>query len=227
MKHRRSLAHALWTAARSPKNIMSHSRSASGRHQGSTNDVTSIDEVGAYFGPRFTILGKGLEGLYTSFKLGFSSPNGRFGGRDNLFIASKLISPHAAARGEYGVAKHLQPGSQNRMLIKTILNRIEMHCSFVYGTMRRVDCPTCGVVVEQVPWAEGKQQLTTSYKLFLAQWAKMLTWSDVAKRFKTSWESVFRSHDSIPRPRFRVPCSVFCIVLCRAPTDQLYPPPPP
>ena len=26
---------------------------------------------------------------------------------------------------------------------------------FVYA-MRRVDCPTCGVTVERVPWAEGK-----------------------------------------------------------------------
>ena len=138
------------------------------------------------------------------------------------------------------------------MLIKTILNRLEKHQSFVYGkvnweevagqealmveikprangqpvcsrcgrrrpgydtldirrfeyvplwgilvffvyAMRRVDCPTCGVVVEKVPWAEGKHQLTTSYKLFLAQWAKVLTWTDVARRFKTSWQSVFRS----------------------------------
>ena len=33
---------------------------------------------------------------------------------------------------------------------------------FVY-MMRRVDCATCGVRVEQVPWADGKHQLTTTY----------------------------------------------------------------
>jgi transposase len=63
---------------------------------------------------------------------------------------------------------------------------------FVYA-MRRVDCPTCGVVVEQVPWAEGKHQVTTTYAWFLARWAKRLCWSDVAETFQTSWETVFRS----------------------------------
>jgi transposase len=33
---------------------------------------------------------------------------------------------------------------------------------FVYS-MRRVDCPKCGVVVEEVPWSEGKSQSTTAY----------------------------------------------------------------
>ena len=31
---------------------------------------------------------------------------------------------------------------------------------FLY-MMRRVACPTCGVTVEHVPWADGKHQLTT------------------------------------------------------------------
>lgn len=63
---------------------------------------------------------------------------------------------------------------------------------FVYA-MRRVDCPTCGVVVEKVPWAEGKHQVTHTYAWFLARWAKRLCWSDVAQAFQTSWETVFRS----------------------------------
>jgi len=139
------------------------------------------------------------------------------------------------------------------MLLKTILNRIERHKSFVYGedrilaeegqlvieievqarangrpicsgcghprpsydrmpeprrfqyvplwgmavyllyTMRRVNCPTCGVKVEQVPWAEGKSPLTTSYKWFLARWAKRLSCQEVARVFQTTWEHVFRS----------------------------------
>ena len=140
------------------------------------------------------------------------------------------------------------------MLLKTILNRIERHKSFVYGedriledeegqlvieievqartngrpicsgcgksrpgydrmpkprrfqyvplwgiavcflyTMRRVNCPQCGVKVEQVPWAEGKSQLTTSYTWFLARWAKRLSHQAVANVFKTSWEHVYRS----------------------------------
>lgn len=38
---------------------------------------------------------------------------------------------------------------------------------FLYS-MRRVDCPRCGVKVERVPWAEGKKHLTTTYAWFLA-----------------------------------------------------------
>jgi transposase len=63
---------------------------------------------------------------------------------------------------------------------------------FVYS-MRRVDCPSCGVVVEEVPWAEGKCQLTTTYRWFLAGWAKRLSWQEVAVAFHASWEAVFRS----------------------------------
>jgi transposase len=63
---------------------------------------------------------------------------------------------------------------------------------FVYS-MRRVDCRRCGVTVEMVPWASGKNQLTTSYQWFLASWAKRLSWQEVASVFRTSWQSVFRS----------------------------------
>jgi transposase len=60
---------------------------------------------------------------------------------------------------------------------------------FVYA-LRRVDCPTCGVVVEGVPWAVGKSRLTASYRWFLANWARRLSWSEVATVFHTSWEHV-------------------------------------
>ena len=63
---------------------------------------------------------------------------------------------------------------------------------FVYA-MRRVECPRCGVKVEVVPWAQGKQQVTTSYAWFLAGWAKRLNWSEVGRVFRTSWDTVFRS----------------------------------
>ena len=49
---------------------------------------------------------------------------------------------------------------------------------FIYA-MRRVDCLTCGVRVERVPWAEGKSPLTRAHAMFLADWARLLTWTDV------------------------------------------------
>jgi len=63
---------------------------------------------------------------------------------------------------------------------------------FLYA-MRRVDCLSCGVRVERVPWAEGKNHLTGTYAWFLAGWAKRMSWSDVAAAFRTTWENVFRS----------------------------------
>jgi len=63
---------------------------------------------------------------------------------------------------------------------------------FVYA-MRRVECPTCGVKVEEVPWCDGKNQLTTTYRWFLAGWAQRLSWQQVACVFHTSWQNVYRS----------------------------------
>jgi len=63
---------------------------------------------------------------------------------------------------------------------------------FVYA-MRRVECQTCGVKVEQVPWCDGKHQLTTTYRWFLAGWARRLSWKGVACAFRTTWQNVFRS----------------------------------
>jgi len=60
---------------------------------------------------------------------------------------------------------------------------------FVYA-LRRVDCPTCGVVVERVPWSTGKGQLTITYQWFLADWARRLSWKEVAAVFHTTWEHI-------------------------------------
>lgn len=63
---------------------------------------------------------------------------------------------------------------------------------FLYS-MRRVDCPLCGVSVEQVPWGCGKRRLTNSYAWFLARWARRLSWKETAEAFRTSWYAVFTS----------------------------------
>lgn len=63
---------------------------------------------------------------------------------------------------------------------------------YVYA-LRRVQCRRCGIKVEKVPWAEGKQTLTRSYMQFLATWARRVSWLEVARYFHTSWEHVFRS----------------------------------
>ncbi len=62
---------------------------------------------------------------------------------------------------------------------------------FLYA-MRRISCAPCGkVVVEAVPWAQGKQPITTSFAWFLAAWAKRMSWKEVAGAFRVSWDTVF------------------------------------
>src|SRR5229473_5537701 len=47
------------------------------------------------------------------------------------------------------------------------------------------------VFVEEVPWGDGKRSLTKAYMLFLARWARRLSWKETAQAFRTSWEKVF------------------------------------
>jgi transposase len=63
---------------------------------------------------------------------------------------------------------------------------------FLLYSMRRVECRRCqAIVVEEVPWGDGKHTLTRAYMLFLARWARRLSWKETAEAFRTSWEKVF------------------------------------
>lgn len=58
---------------------------------------------------------------------------------------------------------------------------------------RRVDCPRCGVRVEHLPWATGKLRLCNALRIYLAQWARLLSWKETAERFAVSWADVYGS----------------------------------
>jgi transposase len=63
---------------------------------------------------------------------------------------------------------------------------------FLLYPMRRVNCGRCeAVLVEEVPWGDGKRHLTKAYMLFLARWARRLSWKETAEAFHTSWKKVF------------------------------------
>ena len=69
---------------------------------------------------------------------------------------------------------------------------------FLLYAMRRVNCRHCAaVVVEEVPWADGKRTLTKVYMLFLARWARRLSWKETAQAFHTSWEKVFNAVEHV------------------------------
>jgi len=63
---------------------------------------------------------------------------------------------------------------------------------FLYAA-RRVNCPEHGVVVEHVPWSDGKRPITIAMMCFLSRWARRLSWRETARAFGTSWECVYRS----------------------------------
>lgn len=67
--------------------------------------------------------------------------------------------------------------------------------SFTYR-LRRISCKEHGIIVEKLPWSRGKEHSTLVFQAFLSQWARYLSWKEVAARFKTSWDTVY---DSIKR----------------------------
>jgi transposase len=46
------------------------------------------------------------------------------------------------------------------------------------------------VVVEEVPWSDGKHHSTKAHMLFLARWARKLSWQETAETFRSSWDRV-------------------------------------
>ena len=62
-----------------------------------------------------------------------------------------------------------------------------------FCTPRRVSCAVHGVRVESLPWSEGKRPWTRAMMVFLARWARRLSWKETAEACDVSWEAVYRS----------------------------------
>jgi hypothetical protein len=41
-------------------------------------------------------------------------------------------------------------------------------------------------VIEHLPWSEGKRPVTRAMMVFLARWARRLSWRETARAFNTS-----------------------------------------
>jgi len=55
---------------------------------------------------------------------------------------------------------------------------------------RRVDCPRCGVRVEDLPWAEPWARVTRGLSHAVARLARELSWKGTARQFALNWKSV-------------------------------------
>lgn len=127
---------------------------------------------------------------YKSFVYG----SGRFVESQNGRLTIEVdIAPRGGSRGICSGCHKKRPGYDRlppRRFEFVPLWQIAIF--FVYA-LRRVNCPDCGVKVEEVPWCRGKRGHTKTSEWFLAQWAKRLSWQEVADVFHTSWQSVFRA----------------------------------
>ena len=65
--------------------------------------------------------------------------------------------------------------------------------TYIYYAPRRVQCAEHGVVVEHIPWSDGKRPVAMAMMEFLARWARRLSWRETTQVFQTSWEAVYRS----------------------------------
>jgi transposase len=103
------------------------------------------------------------------------------------------VRPHGRSRPRCSGCEQKRPGYDTLAPRRFAFVPLWGIAVYLVYAMRRVDCPKCGVVVESVPWADGKERITTAYAWFLASWAKRLSWKEVATVFHTSWDTVFRS----------------------------------
>ena len=55
---------------------------------------------------------------------------------------------------------------------------------------RRVECPRCGVRVEDFPWAKPWARVTTALSNAVAVLARKLSWQDTAREYGLNWKSV-------------------------------------
>jgi transposase len=103
------------------------------------------------------------------------------------------LEPHAGIRGRCSQCQRPAPGydrlAERRWLQVPLWN---IPTCFRYAP-RRVACAEHGVVVEHIPWSAGKRPITYAMMVFLACWARRLSWRETARVFQTSWESVYRS----------------------------------
>jgi transposase len=113
--------------------------------------------------------------------------------RGRLHCIEIRLQPHRSLRGKCSECRQAAPGYDRlpqRPWLFVPLWGIKTY--FLYAP-RRVECPAHGVVVEHIPWSQGKRPITLAMMGFLARWARRLSWRETARAFQTSWDCVYRS----------------------------------
>ena len=108
------------------------------------------------------------------------------------WIAVKLEA-HASMRGRCWQCRRPAPGYDRLPERRWQFVPLWGIPTYFHYRPRRVACDQHGVVVEHIPWSEGKRPVTCAMMGFLARWARRLSWRETAQVFQVSWEAVYRS----------------------------------
>jgi transposase len=103
------------------------------------------------------------------------------------------LEPHRSMRGRCSQCQQPAPGYDRLGERDWLFVPLWGIPTYFRYAPRRVECAEHGVVVEQIPWSEGKRPVTRAMMGFLARWARRLSWRETAQVFQTSWEAVYRS----------------------------------
>ena len=105
------------------------------------------------------------------------------------------LEAHASMDGKCAQCQKPAPGyDRSRERSWTFVPLWGIRTEFHYAP-RRVECAEHGIGVEHIPWSAGKRPVTIPMMVFLARWARRLSWRETARAFHTSWEAVYRSVD--------------------------------
>ena len=107
-------------------------------------------------------------------------------------IEIRLV-PHEAIRGRCSACRQPAPGYDRLSERKWLFVPLWGIPTWFRYAPRRVHCGEHGIIVEHLPWSQGKRPITCAMMGFLALWARRLSWRETARVFQTSWEAVYRS----------------------------------
>ncbi len=103
------------------------------------------------------------------------------------------VQAHATIRGRCSRCRRPAPGYDRLPERRWLFVPLWGIATYFRYAPRRVNCAEHGVVVEHIPWSDGKRPVTYAMMGFLARWARRLSWRETARVFQTSWEAVYRS----------------------------------
>ena len=103
------------------------------------------------------------------------------------------VEPHGGMRGRCSRCQKPAPGYDRLPRRRWLFVPLWGIMVYIRYAPRRVECAEHGVIVEHMPWSDGKRPVALAMMGFLARCARRLSWRETARSFHTSWEMVYRS----------------------------------